>query len=70
MTETISTVRKNDWIRFQIPDKRVLEGYVQQISDDGSRILVGKAPDNWPENEWYALANIKIIKTQELYSPA
>ena len=70
MTETISTVRRNDWIRFQIPDKRVLEGYVQEVSDDGSRILVGKAPYDWPENQWYNLAEITILKTQQLFAPA
>lgn len=58
-------LQKDDWIRFQVADHRVLEGYVQEISPDGTRILISKSPD-WPENEWYNLNEIEILKVQAL----
>jgi hypothetical protein len=63
--QTPIRIEINEWIRFQVPDLRVLEGYVQEISPDGRRILVGKAPD-WPENQWYDLADIRILHHQEM----
>lgn len=62
-------LHKRDWIRFQLSDKRVLEGYVQEISDDGTRIRVGKTPDS-PEHQWYSLSEIHVLKKQALMSPA
>lgn len=62
---TFTKITKNDWIRFQVADMRVLEGYVQDVSPDGTRVRIGKAPDS-PENEWHQLEAITILKTQEL----
>ena len=67
--ETSLKLFKKDWIRFQVPDKRVLEGYVQEISSDGTRIRVGKGPDS-PENEWHTLSDIQVLKKQPLMAPA
>jgi hypothetical protein len=58
-------VQRNDWIRFQLPDKQVLEGFVQQISPDETKIMVGRGP-GWPENQWHSLANIRILVKQTL----
>src|SRR5687767_4798164 len=69
MAATQTKLRRNDWIRFQIPDKRVLEGFVQEVSADGTRIRVGKTPDG-PENQWHNLADITVIKKQALMMPA
>jgi hypothetical protein len=65
MIETPTHLQKDDWIRFQVPDHRVLEGYVQEISADGTRLLVTKTPDS-PENEWHVLSDIQIIKQQSM----
>lgn len=69
MAEAQAKIRKKDWIRFQVPDKRVLEGFVQEVSPDGTKILVGKGPDS-PENQWHVLAEIKILRKQAFGAPA
>jgi hypothetical protein len=64
MRQTLLKLQEGDWIRFQVPDKRVLEGFIQEVAEGDGRLLIGKAPD-WPENEWYRLTDIEIIKHQE-----
>ena len=66
--ESMTKINRSDWIRFQVPDKRVLEGYVQEFSTDGLRVLIGKSPDS-PENEWYRLSDLLVLKVQELMAP-
>ncbi len=66
--ETIPALHKTDWIRFQIPDRRVLEGFVQDITEDG-RILIGKTPDTPFEREWYRLEDISVLGTQTVGAP-
>ncbi|MBA4147594.1 MAG: hypothetical protein H0X66_05725 [Verrucomicrobia bacterium] len=63
--ETLTRINKNDWVRFQVPDRRVLEGFVQEISHDETRVRIGKSPDS-SENEWHTLSDIRVIKTQPL----
>jgi hypothetical protein len=62
--ENPASIKKGDWIRFQVlANKVVLEGFVQEIAPDESRIKVGKAPD-WPESAWYARNEIRLLKQQ------
>jgi len=68
MTALDEKLQKSDWVRFQVPDHRVLEGFVQAFSEDGTRILVGKTPDS-QENQWHDLRGIVIIKKQALGTP-
>lgn len=63
-TASHTSLRKGDWIRFQIKQSKiVLEGFVQEISNDGAKLRIGKAPLS-PENTWHALDGIAILKHQ------
>lgn len=62
--EPAHNVRKGDWIRYQIKSNRiVLEGFVQEVSSDGSRVRIGRAPAPL-ENNWYSLTEISILHQQ------
>jgi hypothetical protein len=68
MIETTAKIRKGDWIRFQVPDRRVLEGFIQEVSPDETRVRIGKAPES-PENQWHSLGEIVVLKTQTINEP-
>ncbi len=65
MTSTASPrLRKRDWVRFQLKtDRRVLEGFVQQLDESTRKIRIGKTPDT-SENAWFALADMEILHHQ------
>lgn len=60
--------RKKDWIRFQLPDKRVLEGFVKSISADKKSVTIGKGPDS-PESQTFDIGAIHILKVQSFGAP-
>ena len=65
MAATPFKLRRGMWVRFQIKsNRRVLEGFVQEIDVEKNSIRVGKSPDP-PENAWRLLAEIDILKTQD-----
>ncbi|MFN7141442.1 MAG: hypothetical protein ACK4UN_19105 [Limisphaerales bacterium] len=66
--ETLTAFHKSDWVRFQVSDGRVLEGYVQALSPDGSKVRIGKTPDS-TENEWHRLDELSVLKTQSINTP-
>jgi hypothetical protein len=62
-TDSSHEFRKRDWIRFQVNSSRiVLEGFIQELPGDG-RLRIGKGPDS-PENAWYSLHDITILRHQ------
>ena len=63
---TTLELHETDWVRFQVPDRRVLEGFVQRIQGDS--VLIGKAPDT-PEHEWWRLSDIVVLKKQTHGAP-
>lgn len=68
MAETTTTpqvtLRRGDWIRFQVkPTRIVLEGFIQEIAADGAKLKVGKAPLS-PEHAWHAMSDISILRHQ------
>jgi len=70
MIETLLKLKRSDWIRFQVhSDRRVLEGFIQEISEDGQRLKIGKEPDG-PESEWFSLSEISILHRQGWANPA
>ncbi|MDB6059246.1 MAG: hypothetical protein JWO95_3090 [Verrucomicrobiales bacterium] len=59
-------LKEYDWVRFQLhrpDDRRVLEGFIQEFSDDEQHFRMCKAPDGI-ECEWYDLNGLTILKTQ------
>jgi hypothetical protein len=61
---TQPTLRKRDWLRFQLKsDRRVLEGFVHELSSDGSQVRIGKTP-YLPEPDWYPLSEIILLRQQ------
>ena len=68
MIATDIALKKNEWVRFQVSDRRVLEGFVQEVSADGLRILVGKAPWSY-ENQWHNLHDITVLDHQAINAP-
>jgi hypothetical protein len=57
-------LRKRDWIRFQLKtDRRVLEGFVHELTSDRSQMRIGKTP-YLPEADWYPLSEIILLRQQ------
>jgi hypothetical protein len=64
-------LKEYDWVRFQLHrngDRRVLEGFIQELSPDGQRFRMCRAPDGI-ECEWFDLSELTILKTQTLGTP-
>lgn len=64
-------LKEYDWVRFQLHrpnDRRVLEGFIQEFSDDGQHFRMCRAPDGI-ECEWFDLNEVTILKTQTLGTP-
>jgi hypothetical protein len=64
-------LKEYDWVRFQLDrpnDRRVLEGFVQEISEDGREFKMCREPDG-TECEWFDREELTILKTQTLGAP-
>lgn len=64
-------LKEYDWVRFQLHrpnDRRVLEGFIMELSADGQRFKMCREPDG-PECEWFDLGELTILKTQTLGAP-
>jgi hypothetical protein len=60
-------LRKRDWLRFQVNSSRiVLEGFVQAVSPDGARILIGKSSDS-TENTGCGVSEKAIHSRQGIF---
>jgi hypothetical protein len=64
-------LKEYDWVRFQLHrpnDRRVLEGFVQELSNDSRRFKMCREIDG-VECEWFNFDELTILKTQALGVP-
>lgn len=64
-------LKEYDWVRFQLQrpnDRRVLEGFVMELSEGGRCFKMCREPDG-NECEWFDLTELEILKTQTLGTP-
>jgi hypothetical protein len=64
-------LKEYDWVRFQLHrpnDRRVLEGFIQELSSNGQRFKMCREPDG-DECEWFNRGELTILKTQTLGAP-
>lgn len=61
-------LKEYDWVRFQLHrtnDRRVLEGFVMEVSSDGQTFKMCREPDG-PECEWFEMGELTILQTQAM----